>query len=81
MSTGAAAQGAEAFFKGKVINLYIGFAPGGTYDYYSRLVARFMGKHIPGHPTIVAQSMPGAGSFQAANFLTPWRRKTEPRSA
>ncbi|MFL6804919.1 MAG: Bug family tripartite tricarboxylate transporter substrate binding protein [Xanthobacteraceae bacterium] len=66
---GAAAQGAEGFFKGKVINLYIGFAPGGTYDYYSRLVARFMGKHIPGHPTIVAQSMPGAGSFQAGNFL------------
>src|SRR5215211_9008277 len=66
---GAAAQGAEAFFKGRVINLYIGFAPGGTYDYYSRLVARFMGKHIPGNPTIVPQNMPGAGSFQAANFL------------
>jgi tripartite-type tricarboxylate transporter receptor subunit TctC len=65
----AAAQGADSFFKGKVINLYIGFAPGGTYDYYSRLVARFMGAHIPGHPTIVAQNMPGAGSFQAANFL------------
>jgi tripartite-type tricarboxylate transporter receptor subunit TctC len=67
--SGAAAQGAEPFFKGKVINLYIGFAPGGTYDYYSRLVARFIGKHIPGTPAIVAQSMPGAGSFHAANFL------------
>jgi len=67
--SGAAAEGAEPFFKGKVINLYIGFAPGGTYDYYSRLVARFIGKHIPGTPTIVAQSMPGAGSFHAANFL------------
>jgi len=65
----AAAQAPEAFFKGKVINLYIAFAPGGTYDYYSRLVARFIGKHIPGHPTVVAQNMPGAGSFQAANFL------------
>ena len=66
---GAAAQTAEQFFKGKVINLYIGFAAGGTYDYYSRLFARFIGKHIPGNPTVVAQSMPGAGSFQAANFL------------
>ena len=65
----AAAQTAEQFFKGKVINLYIGFAAGGTYDYYSRLFARFIGKHIPGNPTVVAQSMPGAGSFQAANFL------------
>jgi tripartite-type tricarboxylate transporter receptor subunit TctC len=68
-ASNAAAQPADAFFKGKVINLYIGFAPGGTYDYYSRLVARFIGRHIPGNPTIVAQSMPGAGSFQAANFL------------
>jgi tripartite-type tricarboxylate transporter receptor subunit TctC len=65
----ATAQPAEQFFKGKVINLYIGFAPGGTYDYYSRLFARFAGKHIPGNPTIVPQNMPGAGSFQAANFL------------
>jgi len=67
--SGAAAQTAEQFFKGRVINLYIGFAAGGTYDYYSRLFARFIGKHIPGNPTVVAQSMPGAGSFQAANFL------------
>jgi len=68
-SGSAAAQPAETFFKGKTINLYIGFAAGGTYDYYSRLFARFVGKHIPGHPTVVAQNMPGAGSFQAANFL------------
>src|SRR5262249_45211998 len=65
----AAAQPAEAFFKGKTINLYIGFAPGGTYDYYSRLFARFIGRHIPGNPAVVAQNMPGAGSFLAANFL------------
>ena len=66
---GAQAQPAETFFKGKTINVYIGFAPGGTYDYYSRMFARFIGKHIPGNPTVIAQNMPGAGSFQAANFL------------
>jgi tripartite-type tricarboxylate transporter receptor subunit TctC len=66
--SGAAAQ-SEPFFKGKTINLYIGFALGGTYDYYSRLVARFIGRHIPGNPTILVHSMPGAGSLQAANFL------------
>ena len=65
----AATQPAETFFKGKSINLYIGFAPGGTYDYYSRLFARFIGRHIPGNPSVVAQNMPGAGSFLAANFL------------
>src|SRR5437763_9809653 len=66
---GAAAEPGEAFFKGKTINFYIGFAGGGSYDYYARLVARFIGKHIPGNPTVVAQTMAGAGSFQLANFL------------
>jgi tripartite-type tricarboxylate transporter receptor subunit TctC len=63
------AQPADPVFKGKIINLYIGFAGGGTYDYYARLVARFIGKHIPGNPTVIAQTMQGAGSFQLANFL------------
>lgn len=63
------AQSADPFFKGKTINIYIGFGPGGTYDYYGRLVARFLGRHIPGEPSVVAQSMPGSGSFRAANFL------------
>jgi len=65
----ASGQPADQFFKGKIINLYIGFAAGGSYDYYARLVARFIGKNIPGNPTVVAQTMAGAGSFQAANFL------------
>ena len=63
------AQPAEQFFRGKTIQLYIGFAPGGSYDYYGRVVARYLGKHIPGNPAIVPQNMPGAGSFQAANFV------------
>src|SRR5215813_4437251 len=65
----ACAQGAELFFKNKVINLYIGFAPGGTYDYFGRQVGRFIGRHIPGNPTVIVQTMAGAGSLQAANFL------------
>ncbi len=64
----ANAQQAE-FYKGKNVSVYIGFAPGGGYDYYGRLVARHIGKHIPGNPNVVAQNMPGAGSFTAANFL------------
>jgi tripartite-type tricarboxylate transporter receptor subunit TctC len=65
----ADAQTADPFFKGKTINLYIGFGPGGTYDYYGRLVARYLGRHLPGEPTIVAQSMPGSGGLRAANYL------------
>src|SRR3954469_21345595 len=65
----AFAQSDEQGFRGKIINLYIGFAPGGTYDYFGRMVARYIGKHIPGNPTVVAQTMQGAGSLQAANFI------------
>jgi tripartite-type tricarboxylate transporter receptor subunit TctC len=65
----ALAQSADQFYKGKTLNLYIGFAAGGSYDFYGRLLARHMGKHLPGQPNVVAQSMPGAGSFKAANFL------------
>jgi tripartite-type tricarboxylate transporter receptor subunit TctC len=59
----------EAFYKGKTVIVYIGFAPGGSYDYFGRLVARHIGRHLPGNPTVIAQSMPGAGSFTAANYL------------
>ena len=60
---------AEAYYRGKTVIVYIGFAPGGSYDYFGRLVARHLGKHLPGNPTVIAESMPGAGSFSAANYL------------
>lgn len=47
-----AQQSVANFYKGKTINLYIGFTPGGGYDAYARLVARFMTKYIPGNPAI-----------------------------
>ena len=56
----------ETFYKGKILDLYIGFTSGGTYDTYSRLVAQFMGDHIPGKPKIVPKQMVGAGSRAAA---------------
>ena len=68
-SASAKAQSPETFFKGKTVTIYIGFSPGGTYDLFGRLVARHLQKHIPGNPTVVAQNMPGAGSFIAANWL------------
>jgi tripartite-type tricarboxylate transporter receptor subunit TctC len=68
-SQSARAQSVEEFYKGKTINLLIGFSVGGGYDLYARHLARFMGKHIPGKPTIVPQNMAGAGSLRAASFL------------
>ena len=57
------------FYRGKTFNIVIGSTPGGGYDTYARLIARFMGKHIPGRPTFVAQNRPGAGSLVLANWL------------
>jgi tripartite-type tricarboxylate transporter receptor subunit TctC len=68
-ATTAQAQSVEEFYKGKTINLAIGFSVGGGYDLYARHLARHMGKHIPGNPTIVPQNMAGAGSLRAANFI------------
>jgi tripartite-type tricarboxylate transporter receptor subunit TctC len=60
---------AEDYFRGKQINLIIGYNPGGPYDVYSRLAAALLPKYIPGNPRIVPQNMPGVGSAKAANYL------------
>ena len=65
----ALAQPGEPFFARKTITLSVGYTAGGSYDLYSRLIARHLGKHIPGNPAVVAQNMPGAGSMKAANYL------------
>jgi tripartite-type tricarboxylate transporter receptor subunit TctC len=51
------------------VSVVIGFSAGGGYDLYARLLARYMGKYIPGHPSLVPQNMPGAGSLKAAKYL------------
>jgi tripartite-type tricarboxylate transporter receptor subunit TctC len=66
----ASAQNAvEELYRGRQINLIIGYGPGGGYDMVGRLLARRLGRYLPGHPTIVAQNMPGAGSLRAVNYL------------
>jgi tripartite-type tricarboxylate transporter receptor subunit TctC len=57
------------FYKGKNINVAVGYGPGGGYDVYMRLLARHMPRFIPGNPNIVVQNMPGAGSVRAANYI------------
>jgi tripartite-type tricarboxylate transporter receptor subunit TctC len=65
----AYAQGTAAFFKGRNVNMEIGYSVGGGYDVYARMIARFMGRHIPGAPTVVVKNMEGAGSLRLANWL------------
>jgi tripartite-type tricarboxylate transporter receptor subunit TctC len=57
------------FWRGRTIQVVIGYSVGGGYDLYARLLAEHMGRHIPGNPTLVPQNMPGAGSLKAANYL------------
>ena len=65
----AQAQSVAEFYRGKSVELLIGYSGGGGYDVYARLLARHMGKHIPGNPTVVPRNMPGAGSLVLANWL------------
>lgn len=55
------------FYEGKAVRFVVGFPAGGGYDAYTRAIARHMGKHIPGNPTMVVDNMPGAGSMISAN--------------
>lgn len=69
-ASGTSAQPAvEQFYKGKSIDLIIGYPPAGSNDTYARALARHLGKHIPGRPNVVPKNMPGAGSFLAVNTV------------
>lgn len=68
-ASGMKADEAADFFRGKSIQVIVGYGPGGGNDVYARLLARHMGRHIPGNPGLVVQNMPGAGSLVAANHL------------
>src|SRR5499433_3118424 len=56
-------------FRGKTVTIIASFEAGGPYDFYSRLVARYLAAHLPGHPAVVVQNMPGAGGLRGANYL------------
>ncbi len=66
----AAAQTPEQFYKGKTMRIMLGHPPGGSYDLYARLAADFMGKYIPGNPTVVPSNMGGAAGLVATQYIT-----------
>jgi tripartite-type tricarboxylate transporter receptor subunit TctC len=57
------------FFKDKTIRFIVGYSPGGSFDLYTRVIARHFSKHVPGNPTTVVENMTGAGGIIAANHL------------
>ena len=63
----AAVEGPD--FKGKTMTIIASFEAGGPYDFYSRLIARSIGVHLPGNPSVIVQNMPGAGGLRGANYL------------
>ena len=65
----AHAQSVADFYRSKTVNVWIGYGAGGGYDLSARVLARHMGRHIPGEPTLVPRNMPGAGSLTLANWL------------
>ena len=64
-----AAEEIADFYRGKTINVIVGFGAGGGYDIYARLLAHYLGNHIAGQPNVVVQNMEGAGSVRAANYV------------
>ena len=65
----SAQESADQFYRGKTVNIVVGSAVGGGFDGYARMVARHLGKYIPGNPVVVVQNLPGAGSNKAASFV------------
>jgi hypothetical protein len=62
-------QAVADFYRGKTVRIIVGAAPGGGFDTYARAVARHIGRHIPGNPSVIVENMPGAGSLIAANHV------------
>lgn len=60
---------AQDYYAGKTIHFFIGYTPGGGYDLYSRVLARHIGRHLPGNPSVVPQNMPGGGGLTVAAFM------------
>lgn len=68
VASGSIAHGQD-FYKGKTIHFIVGYSAGGSFDLYTRVIARHIGKYIPGNPTTVVENMTGAGGIIAANHL------------
>ena len=69
VSSAAHAQPPDSFYKDKRVRMLVGYGVGTGNDLYLRLLARHIGKHIPGKPTMAPENMPGAGGIVMFNYL------------
>ena len=69
LTSTARAQSVADFYRGKTLDLIIPSSPGGDYDIRGRMIARFLGSYIPGHPNIIPRNMPAGVGIQAANYM------------
>jgi tripartite-type tricarboxylate transporter receptor subunit TctC len=69
LSLPGSAQAQDSFYAGKTLKIIVGFPPGGGYDVYARVLAKYLPQHIPGAPTVIVSNMPGAGSLTLANYI------------
>jgi len=60
---------AQSFYSGKTVRILVGSSAGGGFDTYARAIGRYLGRHIPGNPTVIVENVPGAGGVIAANQL------------
>jgi tripartite-type tricarboxylate transporter receptor subunit TctC len=65
----ACADPVADFYRGRTVHVLVGVAAGGDYDVHARLIARHIGKYIPGNPTVIPENMTGAGGLKMANYL------------
>lgn len=73
------ARAQESFYKGKAVRIIVATSAGGGFDTYTRAIARHLGKHIPGNPTIIVENMPGAGHRIGANHVYRVAKSEEAR--
>src|ERR1700749_933019 len=65
----SSADAADSFYAGKTVTIITGYGAGGGYSAYSQIIAKYLGRHMPGNPAVIAQNMPGGGSVIAVNFV------------
>src|SRR6266436_3929256 len=68
-SSYAVAQPADDYFRGRTITISVGLSAGGGYDLHARVLARYLGRHLPGAPAVVVKNAPGAGGLTLVNAL------------
>jgi tripartite-type tricarboxylate transporter receptor subunit TctC len=69
MTGSASSQGVADFYKGKTVKVIVGYSPGGGHDLNARMLARYIGNHIPGNPKVIVENMPGASSMKSVQYL------------